>query len=108
MKTLSERISARTGEKPAPSPKSNRALVLALRTDIQGALDDGWSVLAIYETLNDEGVVLFSYQSFRLYVNRLLLGKVVPQSAKRAAKKGAKATTGQLDFGSAPNKGALL
>jgi hypothetical protein len=108
MKTLSERISARTGEKPAPSPKSNRALVLALRTDIQGALDDGWSVLAIYETLNDEGVVLFSYQSFRLYVNRLLLGKVVQQAAKRAAKKGAKATTGQLDFGSAPNKGALL
>jgi len=108
MKTLSERISARTGEKPTPSPKSNRAVVLAFRTDIQSALDDGWSVLAIYETLNDEGVVLFSYQSFRLYVNRLLLGKVVQQAAKRAAKKGAKATTGQLDFGSAPNKGALL
>jgi hypothetical protein len=108
MKTLSERISARTGEKPTPSPKSNRAVVLALRADIQGALDDGWSVLAIYETLNEEGAVLFSYQSFRLYVNRLLLGKVVQQAAKRAAKKGAKATTGQLDFGSAPNKGALL
>jgi hypothetical protein len=105
MKTLSERISARTGEKPTPSPKSNRAVVLALRADIHGALDDGWSVLAIYETLSDEGVVLFSYQSFRLYVNRLLLGKVLPPSPKRTAKKG---TTGQLDFGSAPNKGALL
>jgi hypothetical protein len=108
MKTLSERISARTGEKPAPSPKSNRAVVLALRADIQSSLDDGWSVLAIYETLNEEGVVLFSYQSFRLYVNRLLLGKALPPSPKRTPKKGAKGTSGQLDFGSAPNKGALL
>lgn len=105
MKTLSERISARTSEKPTPSPKSNRAVVLALRADIQGALDDGWSVLAIYETLNEEGAVLFSYQSFRLYVNRLLLGKVLPPSPKGTTKKD---TTGQLDFGSAPNKGALL
>lgn len=108
MKTLSERISARTGERPTPSPKSNRAVVLALRADIQGALDDGWSVLAIYETLNEEGAVLFSYQSFRLYVNRLLLGKPLPPSPKRAPKKGAKSTSEQLDFGSAPNKGALL
>jgi hypothetical protein len=108
MKTLSERISARTGEAPTPSPQSNRAVVLALRVDIQGALDDGWSVLAIYETLNEEGAVLFSYQSFRLYVNRLLLGKVVPSSSERASKKGAKGATAPLDFGSKPNKGALL
>lgn len=49
--------------------------MLALRADIQQALSDGWSVLAIYQTLHDEGHVTFSYQAFRRYVNRLLLGK---------------------------------
>lgn len=108
MKTLSERISARSGEKAVPSPQNNRALVLALRAEIQGALDDGWSVLAIYETLNEEGAVLFSYQSFRLYVNRLLLGKAPPRSSKRTTKKGSKGMKASPDFGSTPNKGALL
>jgi hypothetical protein len=75
MKSLSERIAERARDKEVISPRSNRAAVLALRSDIQQAINDGWSVLAIYQTLRDEGQVTFSYQAFRRYVNRLLLGK---------------------------------
>ncbi|WP_421073256.1 TraK family protein [Paraburkholderia sp. A1RO-1] len=75
MKSLSERIAERARNKEVVSPRSNRAAVLALRSDIQQAINDGWSVLAIYQTVHDEGHVTFSYQAFRRYVNRLLLGK---------------------------------
>lgn len=79
MKTLSERIAERARGKSACAPHSNRAIVLALRKDIQQAFDDGWSILAVYQTLYDEGRVTFSYQAFRRHVNRLLLGKTEPK-----------------------------
>lgn len=75
MKTLSERIADRVKNKTTASPHANRAVVLALRNDIQLALDDGWSVLAIYRALSDEGRIAFSYQAFRRYVNQIHLGK---------------------------------
>lgn len=108
MKTLSERISARFGEKPVRPGKSVRSVVLALRAEIQGALDDGWSVLAIYETLSEEGAVSFSYQSFRLYVNQLVLGKISPPSSRRSTKSSASRKTSAKALDSTPGKGALL
>lgn len=72
VKTLSERIAEGVHGR---APYSNRAIVLALREDIQEAFDDGWSVLAVYKTLYAEGTLTFSYQAFRRHVNRLLLGK---------------------------------
>jgi len=72
--SLTERI-ATTLRKSAHAPHLNRATILSLRTEIRQALDDGWSVLAIYKTLRDEGRVLFSYQAFRRHVNCLLLNK---------------------------------
>lgn len=71
MKSLSERIGERARISSSRTPQANRAIVLALRVDIQVALDDGWSVLAIYRTLYDEGKVSFSYQAFRRHVNRI-------------------------------------
>lgn len=90
MKNLSERVSARNGQAGRSSPRNNRAVVLSLRADIRGALDDGWSVLAIFETLRDEGAVTFSYQTFRLHVNRLLLGKSVGSATASTAAKASK------------------
>lgn len=90
MKNLSERVSARNGQASRSSPRNNRAVVLSLRADIRGALDDGWSVLAIFETLRDEGTVTFSYQTFRLYVNRLLLGKPLGNAAASTVAKASK------------------
>lgn len=75
MKTLSDRIAKRIQLKSLYAPHSNLALVLALRKDIQQALDDGWSVQAIHQTLREENKVMFGYQAFRRHVNRLQLRK---------------------------------
>lgn len=72
-KSLSERIAARTVKKKPSRSAQNRAAFLALRVDIKQALDDGWPVKSIWETLHEEGKVDFSYQAFRGYVNRLIL-----------------------------------
>jgi hypothetical protein len=54
-----------------PPQHANRARFLVLRGQIQSALDDGWSMLAIYKTLHREGAVKCSYQAFRRYVKEL-------------------------------------
>lgn len=85
MKALTERIAERQRSAAPSSAGANRAVMLALRGDIQQALDDGWSVLAIYQTLHDEGQLTFSYQAFRRHVNRHLLGKQPAQPKQRAS-----------------------
>ena len=72
-KNLSERIAIRAIEKKPFRSARNRAAFLALRVDIKQALDDGWPVKSIWETLHAEGKVDFSYQAFRCYTNRLIL-----------------------------------
>lgn len=81
MKALTERIAERQQRAAKGSAGANRAVILALRNEIQQALNDGWSVLAIYQTLYDEGHLSFSYQAFRRHVNRNFLGKP-PTSTK--------------------------
>ncbi|MGR9117148.1 MAG: TraK family protein [Gammaproteobacteria bacterium] len=61
----------------------NRALFMSLRDEIKQALDDGWTVAQIYRLLHEEGKVPFSYQAFRLYVNKLILN---PGQTRRQAK----------------------
>jgi len=72
-KSLSERIAAMTMKKMPPRTAQNRATFLALRMDVKNALDDGWPVKSIWETLFEERKIDFSYQAFRGYVNRLIL-----------------------------------
>jgi hypothetical protein len=55
----------------SPRQHVNRARFLGLRAQIQSALNDGWSMLAIYKTLHRDGAVQFSYQAFRRYVKEL-------------------------------------
>ncbi|MCW3657679.1 TraK family protein [Burkholderia cenocepacia] len=103
MKSLSERIAERARDKAVVTPHSNRAVVLALRSDIQQAVNDGWSVLAIYQTLHDEGRLTFSYQAFRRYVNQLLPDRCSTErrgkfSASRPAEKAAVAPTSSFTF----------
>jgi Family of unknown function (DUF5338) len=70
--TLSERITARMLANPdCPPQHANRARFLVMRGQIQSALDDGWSMLAIYKTLHRDGAVQCSYQAFRRYVKEL-------------------------------------
>ena len=128
-KSLSERIAARTVKKKPSRSAQNRAAFLALRVDIKQALDDGWPVKSIWETLHEEGKIDFSYQAFRGYANRLILSPpatelpaplpatsvapepgpsnpMKPASPKTAVKK--PATSAGFTFNSKPNKEDLL
>ncbi len=71
-KALSKRIAARMKKSDAGLKKSSRTIFLALRDEIEAALNDGWTVKVVWETLRDEGKVAFSYQAFNGYVNRLI------------------------------------
>jgi hypothetical protein len=74
--TLTERIAARVlAQSTAPQSQLNRAVFLGMRNEVQRALDDGWSVLAVYRVLHEDGRVGFSYQAFRRYVNTLIVHK---------------------------------
>lgn len=116
-KSLSQRIADRATKKKPSRNAQNRAAFLAVREDIQQALNDGWPVKTIWETLHEEGKVSFSYQAFRGYVNRLILSSTVkPDDNKRSsngsqspAKKTEKpATLAGFTFNPVPNKEALL
>ena len=72
-KSLSERIAERATKGKPSRNAQNRAAFLAARAEVTQALDDGWPVKSVWETLHEEGKVTFSYQAFRGYVNRLIL-----------------------------------
>ncbi len=80
-KSLSARIAERIARKKPAGNVRNRAAFLALRGEVKQAIDDGWPVKTIWETLHDEEKIAFSYQAFRGYVNRLILSPPVNDEA---------------------------
>jgi hypothetical protein len=71
---LSQRIAARAiAQSSRSAGRGNRATFLAFPDEVQRAIQDGWSVLAIYTALHDEGAISFGYQAFRRYVKALIL-----------------------------------
>ncbi len=81
-KNLSVRIAERTAQKKPSRNGQNRATFLAIRGDVKQALDDGWPVKTIWETLHEEGKVSFSYQAFRGYANRLILSSPASRAGR--------------------------
>ena len=71
-KSLSERIAQRVSARQPSRIGKNRASFLAVRNDVRKALEDGWSVKVIWDTLCDEGKIEFGYDAFIGYVNRLI------------------------------------
>jgi hypothetical protein len=63
--------------------RKNKVAFLALREDISEALEKGWSVTAIWETLRDEGSFTATYNTFRLYVLKYLSGQKPGYSQKK-------------------------
>lgn len=113
MKLLTEQIAERARVKSPSAPHANRATVLALRDQIQQALDDRWSVLAIYQTLHEDGHVAFSYQAFRRYVNQIHFGKTSPRKSDQRQPQQARSKGGAthvFGFGVKhfPNKGERI
>ena len=130
-KSLSARIAERVARKKPVGNVRNRAAFLALRGEVKQAIDDGWPVKTIWETLHDEEKVAFSYQAFRGYVNRLILSppadgqaapvpvvadqprqvasRLAPQSATNPAeRKAEKPTATGFTFNRTPKKEDLL
>ena len=129
-KSLSARIAERIARKKPAGNVRNRAAFLALRGEVKQAIDDGWPVKTIWDTLHDEGKVAFSYQAFRGYVNRLILSpsangegtppvvadqsgqpapRSVPQSARTPAEwQPEKPTATGFTFNRTPKKEDLL
>ena len=68
-KTLSERIALFT-DKHKNTGKQFLPVFIALKSDIEQALQDGWTVHQVWITLHDEGKIKCSYQWFRTLVNR--------------------------------------
>ena len=83
-KSLSERIADHESKKMVGT--KNKVIFLALRQDIAEALEKGWPLIAIWETLHAEGKITFTYNTFRLYVSKFL-GSYMPVSNKRISPK---------------------
>lgn len=74
MKPLSLRIAEHVIQRADPtSPLAHRAVMVIHRSDIQDAVQQGCSLLSIWKTLSDEGVVNFGYQAFRRYARVLTI-----------------------------------
>jgi hypothetical protein len=70
--SLSKRVAEFIGKQPARRSGKARAVVLALREDIQNARDDGWSLKDIWRTLHADGSIHVGYHAFRRYVAALV------------------------------------
>ncbi len=68
-RTLSERIALFT-DKHKNTGKQFLPVFIALKPDIEQALQDGWTVYQVWDTLYAEGKIKCSYQWFRTLVNR--------------------------------------
>ena len=127
-KNLSARIAERAARKKPPRNGQNRVTFLAMREDVKQAIDDGWPVKTIWETLHEEGKVSFSYQAFIGYANRLILSSSAsrttvstpmavdsrigkqrnPATAQATEKNPEGPTTNGFTFNRAPKKEDLL
>lgn len=72
MKTLSEQIAEHVLKSDAGGNARNRAIFILMRHEIRSAMDRGYSVLAIWQILRDEGQISFGYQAFRRYAKTLI------------------------------------
>lgn len=122
-KTLSERIAERVQKAKTTRSGQNRAAFLAVKEDVVEALDAGWPVKTIWETLQEEGQVAFGYDAFRRYVQQLIIqepAKPSPAPAEPGADEGQEqrprqkqnpgkpGKKGDFTFSSTPNKKDLI
>lgn len=82
---LTKRVASFMRNEPSRRGGRTRAVVIALREEIQKALDDGWSVMAIWKTLHADGSVQVGYHVFRRHVAKLLPRASSGERMSRAA-----------------------
>lgn len=73
-KSLTENIMTSKQCQQRTNARKNKVEFLAMRQDISEALDKGWSMTVIWETLREEGSFTATYNTFRLYVLKYMNG----------------------------------
>lgn len=81
-KSITESITTSKQSHQRTNARKNKVEFLALREDISEALEKGWSITVIWETLRDEGSFTATYNTFRLYVLKYLNGQRLGYSQK--------------------------
>ncbi|HAU0990331.1 TPA: TraK family protein [Legionella pneumophila] len=119
-KSLTENIMTSKQSQQRTNARKNKVAFLAMREDISQALEKGWSITVIWETLRDEGSFTATYNTFRLYVLKYLNGQksgysqrdVCDQQPKRPAinqdKKKKATAMSSFTFNPIPNLNELL
>ena len=67
-KSLSARVQERA-QRVSPAAR-NRAQIVALRHEIEQAMNDGWTLAMIWSTLQEEGMIQVGYETFRAHVRQ--------------------------------------
>jgi translation elongation factor EF-1beta len=106
-KSLSQRVIQNKAEKNA-GRVSAKIQFMALKEDIQEALDKGCSMMAIWETLSDEGQISFGYKAFRHYVITLIKTEQENIRDDKQSKSKTKTNTKGFTFNPIPNPEDLL
>lgn len=75
-KSLTENIVTCMLGQQRKNTRKHRVEFLAMREDISEALEKGWSLTIVWETLRDEGGFTATYNTFRLYVLKYLNGQM--------------------------------
>ncbi|AOW53190.1 TraK family protein [Legionella pneumophila] len=83
-KSLTENIMNSKQGQQRMNARKNKVAFLAMREDISAALEKGWSITVIWETLRDEGSFTATYNTFRLYVLKYLSGQKSGYSQKES------------------------
>ncbi|WP_115709489.1 TraK family protein [Legionella sainthelensi] len=83
-KSLTENITTCKQSQQRTNARKNKVAFLAMREDISEALEKGWSITVIWETLRDEGSFIATYNTFRLYVLKYLHGQKPGYSPKES------------------------
>lgn len=90
-KSLTENIMMSKQSQQRTNARKSKVEFLAMREDISEALEKGWSITVIWETLRDEGSFSATYNTFRLcvlkYLNGLKPGYLQKDSVEVRAKK---------------------
>ncbi|CAM4478429.1 MAG: hypothetical protein LEGION0403_FIIPPAGN_02831 [Legionella sp.] len=86
-KSLTENIITSKQNQQKTNARKNKVEFLAMREDISEALEKGWSMTVIWETLRDEGSFTATYNTFRLYILKYLNGQKSGYSQKNAKDK---------------------
>ncbi|HAT2138368.1 TPA: TraK family protein [Legionella pneumophila] len=83
-KSLTENLKSSNQAQQRANARKHKVEFLSLREDISKALEKGWSVTIIWETLGDEGSFTAIYNTFRLYVLKYLSGQKSGYSPKES------------------------